>query len=120
MAKLAAERDLILAIPFDEVLGYCCPICRSVGVGAKWANGTNFCPKCGQRIKLVNSGADWQQLVKDAEKIPNVIDTNIVTTQIDFTEGLSHAKNVINGVFTERMKTYNDKNAQIEGQLSLF
>ena len=114
------ERDLILSIPFNKVLGYNCPKCQSIGIGAKWAQGTNYCPKCGQRIKLINvDNGDWALLLKDANKIPNVIDTNIVTTCIDLSEGLS-SKKQINGVYVERMRAYNNKYAQIEGQLSLF
>ena len=122
MAKLAAERDLVLAIPFDETIGYTCPICLSVGIGKKWGEGINFCPKCGQHIKLINTtkGNDWALLLKDVQKIPNVIDSNIVTTSWDLRHGLQYDKKIITGVFMERMKSYNDKNAQIEGQLSLF
>lgn len=118
---MANERDITLSIPFNKVLGYTCPKCLSVGIGAKWAQGTNYCPKCGQKIKLINvDNGDWALMLKDVEKIPHVTDTNIVTTCLDMSTGLSHAKKQINGVYVERMKAYNDKNAQIEGQMSLF
>lgn len=113
------ERDIALSIPFDKTLGYTCPKCLSVGIGAKWAQGTNYCPKCGQKIKLIEK-RDWPLILKDAEKIPDVTETNIVTTATDFSEGLNKAKKYINGVYMERLKAYFDKNAQIEGQMSIF
>ena len=117
----AADREQILAIPFNETCGYTCPQCLSVGIGAKWGQGTYYCPKCGQHIKLVNvKNGDWAEMVKDAEKIPQVMETNIVTTAIDLSQGLTNCKRYINGVFLGRMKDYKNKNAQIEGQLSLF
>lgn len=116
MARLAAERDMILAIPFDEVLGFCCPICKGVGVGKHWAQ-RKYCPDCGQRLKFMPQ-KDWLQLVADAKKIPNVIDTDIVTTELLISNGFAGKKD-INGVYLDRLKAYGDKNAQIEGQISL-
>lgn len=111
----SVERDLTLAIPYTAAKGYICPKCLTAG------KKVNYCPKCGQKIKLIDSdGSDWAQLLKDVGKIPGVIETDIVTSQIDFSCGYENRVRYINGVFLERMKAYNDKNAQIEGQLSLF
>lgn len=120
MAK-NVTKDLVLAIPFNETLGYTCPICLSVGIGAKWAQGTNYCPKCGQRIKLIRvDNGDWALLQKDAHKIPDIMDTNIITTGVDFSKGFTGAAKYINGIYLERLKAWGDKNAQIEGQLNIF
>ena len=115
------EKDLVLAIPFNSELGYTCPSCLSVGIGAKWAQGTNYCPKCGQHIKLINvDNYDWANLLRDAEKIPDVMDSNIVTTGLDLSHGFTKAKKFINGIYLQRLKDYGDKNAQIEGQMNLM
>ena len=112
------ERDIVLAIPFDNV-GCSCPICLAVGIGTKLKEKMRYCPYCGQHLKLYGQN-DWKQLLKDVKKIPEVEDTNIVTTQLDLSHGLTESRKVINGVFMQRLKDYKNKNAQIEGQLSLF
>lgn len=120
MARSAAQLELTLAIPFDETLGYTCPCCLSVGIGKKWGQGTNYCPKCGQHIKLMKVEKDWAELKKDVMKIPDVMQTNIVTTAWDFSKGLDKDAKYINGVYLERFRDYKNKNAQIEGQMSIF
>lgn len=113
------KREIALAIPFNKVLGYDCPICKSVGIGAAWAEGTNYCPKCGQRIKLVSvENGSWNELVKDACKIPNVRDTDIVTTHPIAVAG--GFEEIINGVYLNLMRKYFSKSDQVEGQLSMF
>lgn len=118
MSRLAAERDMILAIPLDEILGFCCPICKGVGIGKHWAQ-RKYCPDCGQRLKFMDVNKDWKQLLADVMKIPDVTESDIVTTAIYFDDSGAAAR-YINGVFIDRMKAYGDKNAQIEGQMSLF
>lgn len=114
------DRESTLAIPFNMILGYNCPNCLSVGIGAKWAAGTNYCPKCGQKIKLVNvNNGEWQMLLSDVQKIPNVEETDIVTTSLDFSEGMDKAKRSINGVYIDRMRTYFKNKEQCAGQMSL-
>ena len=117
------DKETTLAIPFNRVLGYTCPQCLSVGIGAKWADGTNYCPKCGQKIKLINAdGGEWALLLKDVTKIKDVEKTNIVTTMSDYSAGLSRPTKTINGVFLERMRKALDEiaNDQCAGQMTLF
>lgn len=116
---LEAERDLTLAIPFDDTLGCCCPKCLSVGIGIQLKKQMRFCPYCGQRLKLISSERDWKELLKDCSKIPDITDTNIVTCGVSF-PGDGTMEKSISGVYLQRLKDYNNKHAQIEGQLSMF
>lgn len=117
----SVERDLTLAIPFNDVLGCCCPKCNSVAVGLKLKANMHYCPYCGQHLKMVNvNNGDWAALIKDVNKIPNVMDTEIVIKGVDLSEGPLVHKWAIEGVYMERFKAYNNEHAQIEGQLSLF
>ena len=118
MARLAAERDMKLAIPFNETLGFCCPICKGVGIGKHWEL-RKYCPDCGQRLKMVNvNNGDWEQLMRDVKRIPDIMESNMVTTELRFLNGGQSVRD-ISGVYLDRLKAYNDKNAQIEGQLEL-
>ena len=105
------ERDLTLAIPFNDVLGCGCPLCNSQAIGLKLKKDMRYCPYCGQHLKMVSvDDGSWKQLLEDVRKIPDVEQTNIVVTKWD----------CIAGVYMERLKAYKDSKAQIEGQLSLF
>ena len=119
MARSAVQLEMTLAIPFNKTIGYTCPCCLSVGIGAKWGMGTNYCPKCGQHIKLLDVDTDWKELVKDVNKVPDVMKTNIVTTAWDFSKGLNHDAKYINGVYLERFRAYKNNDAQIEGQMNI-
>lgn len=44
------KRDKPIKTVYDEVLGWCCPVC---GGFSKFMN-IKYCPGCGQRIKLVS------------------------------------------------------------------
>ena len=63
---------------------------------------------------------DWEELLKDVQKIPKVLESKIVTTELDMSEGFNNAKMSINGVYLERFRDYFKDNAQIEGQMSIF
>ena len=121
-----AERDLTLAIPFNDKLGCSCPLCKAVSVGMSLKKDMHYCPYCGQHLKMVTvANGDWSLLMKDVNKIPDVTDTNIVVTELDLSQGLSDqqrliAKRMIAGVYLERMRAYKNEHAQCEGQLSMF
>ena len=107
------ERDLVLAMPASE--SAICPVCNSFGENVKVDRWMKYCPSCGQRIKMLSvKNGDWQLLLKDALKIPDVLESNIVTTNA------GSYSTVITGVYIQRMKDYKNKYAQIEGQMSLF
>lgn len=117
----SVEKDLTLAIPFNDVLGCSCPKCLSVAIGLKLKSNMHYCPYCGQHLKMVSvDSGDWALLLKDVNKIPNVMDTDIVMTGLDTNVPLDKTQKYIQGVYMERFKAYNDSHAQIEGQLSLF
>lgn len=116
---LEAERDMTLAIPFNKELGVCCPKCLAIGIGTQLKEQMHYCPYCGQKVKLVATGRDWNELVKDCMKIPDVMDSKIVTTGVTI-PGSGKPDRYIDGVYLQRLKDYNNKHAQIEGQLSLF
>lgn len=116
-----ADRDLTLAIPFNDTLGCCCPVCNSIAIGLKLKANMHYCPYCGQHLKMINvNNGDWALLLKDVNKIPDVMETNIVITGADLSEGPLVHKRKIDGVYMDRLKAYKDGHAQIEGQLSLF
>lgn len=119
MANLPTERDMTLAIPFFGIWRYC-PICKAKRTVAELSPGYKFCPICGQHLRLITERVEWAEIEHDAKKIPEVMETDIVTTEIDLTSGYEYREKIINGVYLDRMKAYKDKNAQIEGQLSLF
>lgn len=115
-----AERDLILAIPFNDVLGCSCPMCNSVAIGLKLKFNMHYCPYCGQHLKMVSvNNGDWAKLEADVKKIHDVMETNIVVCGYGVND-TSGAKKHIEGVFMDRWKAYKDDHAQIEGQMSMF
>lgn len=121
-AMQKADRDLILAIPFNDTLGCGCPLCNSIAIGLNLKNNMHYCPYCGQHLKMVSvNDGSWKKLLEDVEKIPDVMETNIVTTSINCSRPLNEpAERFISGVYMERLKAYKNDKAQIEGQLSLF
>ena len=116
-----ADRDLILAIPFNDSIGCGCPICNSIAIGLKLKKDMHYCPYCGQHLKMVSvNDGSWKKLLEDVEKIPDVMETNIVTTSWNTGLPLNQHEKYIDGVYMDRFKQYNNDKAQIEGQLSLF
>ena len=98
-----ADRDLLLAIPFNDTLGCGCPLCNSIAIGLKLKKDMHYCPYCGQHLKMVSvNDGSWKKLLEDVKKIPDVEETNIVI-----------AKWANNVPLDKRVR-------QIEGQLSLF
>ena len=117
-----ADRDLLLAIPFNDTLGCNCPICNSISIGLKLKANMHYCPYCGQHLKMVSvNDGSWKKLLEDVEKIPDVKETNIVTTSWNCSTPLNKPREkYIDGVYMDRFKAYKNDKAQIEGQLSLF
>ncbi len=117
----SVEKELTLAIPFNDALGCSCPKCNAVAIGLKLKANMHYCPYCGQHLKMVNvDNGDWALLLKDVNKINNVMDTDIVISKMATNVPLNESHRYIEGVYMERFKAYNDSHAQIEGQLSLF
>lgn len=116
-----AERDLVLAIRYSNLSGSSCPICRKNGNYEQLEKNMHFCPYCGQHLKMVNAdNGDWDLLIKDVQKIPDVIETNIVIVGFVPPHGDIMATLAIEGVYMDRFKAYKDSHAQIEGQMSMF
>lgn len=116
-----ADRDLLVAIPFNDTLGCGCPVCNSIAIGLKLKNNMHYCPYCGQHLKMVSvNDGSWKKLLEDVEKIPDVMETNLVIAKYANNVPLDQRKKCIEGVYMDRYKAYKNDKAQIEGQLSLF
>lgn len=116
-----AERDLVLAIRYSNLSGSSCPICKAKAIFSELKKDMHYCPFCGQHLKIVDAdNGDWDLLIKDVQKIPDVVETNIVIVAINPPHGNNMATLAIEGVYMDRFKAYKDSHAQIEGQMSMF
>ena len=63
-----SERDEVIVIPEAEPSGFVCPVCLAVAIGKKWASHANYCPDCGQHIKI--NTEKFSELKKKLSDLP--------------------------------------------------
>lgn len=102
------ERDEILYIPRDVFGGFMCPKCLSAAIGKGWDKGANYCPQCGQHIKVIDA-KDFEDLKKRAAGIHG--------------ESLEHIAEFymhdIYGIYKSRLDKFTGNENYIAGQMEL-
>lgn len=88
-----SKRETPLAVPFNQ--GFICPKCMGVCVGEKWRKSLKYCPRCGQRINLLEP-AEWLKLKNRVKKTDGAIENGDVVEFIRYENGLDIA-----GVYTD-------------------
>ena len=96
-----SKRETPLAIPFND--GFICPKCLGVCVGAKWKDMLKYCPRCGQRLQLMDF-EEWAKLKNRVEKMDGAIENGEIVELIRYEHGLDIA-----GVYIEELQRREEK-----------
>lgn len=83
-----SKRETPLAIPFND--GFICPKCMGVCIGEKWRHSLKYCPRCGQRINLLEP-AEWMRLKNRVRRMEDIKEHPDVVELIRYENGLDIA-----------------------------
>lgn len=110
------QRDELIVIPESSGGGFICPVCLSTALGAKWAKHANYCPDCGQRIKIDSvKFTSMKNVVKDLDK--DLKDKCCKYYSIIAPEG--KLERTISGIYLKRFNDITMGEQQIEGQMNI-
>lgn len=114
---MSSSRDEILYIPEKDMGGFMCPNCLLIAIGHKWASHANYCPDCGQHIKIIEP-VKFQEMKKAIKELPEEVRENCIKTyQIIGPEGYN--KEEISGIYNDRFKKAQADASDIEGQMNI-
>lgn len=110
------QRDELLCIPEMELGGFICPVCLKVFMGKHWAKHTNYCPDCGQRIRISTNHFETLKLrakelgYEDKQKC-------ILYYSKIMPEGMK--ERVTSGIYEKRLADLLEEKKQIDGQMHI-
>ena len=116
---MKAKRDELIVIKENEgVGGFMCPNCLAVAIGKKWALHANYCPDCGQHIKI--STEQFNKLKKLVEPMTKDQKEKCCTFYSVYApEPGGGLQRTISGIYKKRLDDLLNDQKQIEGQMNI-
>lgn len=110
------NRDELLVIPEQNLGGFICPMCKAVAVGMKWASHANYCPDCGQHIKI--STKLYENLKEKAFEIPENVRETYCEYELRILSG-QDIRREISGIYKKRVEDLEADSQNIPGQMDI-
>ncbi len=109
------NRDELIVIPEQALGGFICPRCKGVAIGMKWASHANYCPDCGQHIKINTKLFDT--LKGKALTIPE--DVRDSYCEYELRIGKEIGKEIC-GVYKNRIEDLETDDQMLPGQMDIY
>lgn len=114
---MSSERDELIYVPEKAMGGFMCPNCLDIMMGKKWASHANYCPDCGQHIKII-APDKFQEYKTAVRELPEETREKCIKTYQIIGPGGSF-KEEISGVYRDRLKKIQEDLKGIEGQMNI-
>jgi PHP family Zn ribbon phosphoesterase len=110
------ERDELLIIPQADPSGFICPKCLTFYSGKKLEKHANYCPDCGQHIKI-----DTRRFKKLKEKVSGLSwsDKEKCCSYYSLIAPEGTSGRVIAGIYEKKLEKLIKEHEQIKGQMSI-
>lgn len=110
------QRDELLVIPEMKLGGFICPICLHTFMGEHWKKHTNYCPDCGQHIKIDDKELGSLK-IKAKELGLEEKQKCIKYYSVIMPEGMH--ERVVSGIYQKKLEDLIKEKEQIKGQMNI-
>ena len=108
------DRDELIVVPEQAMGGFICPKCRGVAIGMKWASHANYCPDCGQHLKI--NTKLFESLKDKALTIPENVRDSYCEYELRIGNDI---RRDICGVYKKRIEDLEADKQSIPGQMDI-